>query len=138
MSTTIQIATIELPAPGKKQATITAADGSKFKAWPDKLVGLEIGRRYEIEFTTSQFKGKDYHTIVKAYPADPVAGNGNGHADTPRTYPPNEQQFVTTLLAAFITSGQIKPQDKAVLWETVKMLRGCYAATFGQETQRTH
>jgi hypothetical protein len=137
--TTIEIATIELPAPGKKMAKITDRHGGSWQAYPDKLVGIEIGRRYEIEFSTSQFKGKDYRTINKAYPAEPVAGSGNGHTSEPRhNSAPNEMHFVTTLLAAFITSGQIKPGDKATLWQTVKDLRGCYAATFGEVSNRTH
>ena len=134
-SAVINIASINPPEPNKQQATIIDATGSKWKIWPNNLGGIEAGKRYSIEYTTSQFKGRDIHLITKAYPAEPVAGNGNGHA--PSASPPNEMHFVTTLLAAFITSGQIKPGDKAVLWETVKMLRGCYAATFGMK-ETTH
>lgn len=140
MSTTIEVSKIEPPGYNKKQGTITDASGATWKAWPETFVGLEIGRRYSIEFTTSNFKGKDYRTITKAYPADDVApGNGNGVGSAPRNHPPHEQQFVTTLLAAFIRAGAIKPGDKQTLWQTVKDLRGCYAATFGQNGQeRTH
>lgn len=134
MSLTIEVAEITPPAYGKKQSIITTANGETFYAYPDNLFGMLPGGRYAIEFKTSTYRGKDYRTVTGAQVvnAAPMT-NGNGHVSASVSQP-DEQKFVTALLAAFISSRQITPTDKALLWETTKNLRGLWSATFGGKT----
>jgi hypothetical protein len=61
----IEVAETHPPKTGMKLGTVKTADGQSFGVWPDKLSGLRVGNRYEIEFDESEFNGRTYRKITK-------------------------------------------------------------------------
>lgn len=72
---TIEVAYINAPGEGKKQATIKSKDGKVFGIWADKIQDYEAGKTYEIEFTSRDWQGKQYHTIKSATLVNGANGN---------------------------------------------------------------
>jgi hypothetical protein len=126
----IEIAETHPPQFGKKVAKVVAAGGQEFEIWPEKLAGLQVGGRYEIDVAEREYNGRTIRKITKATPANGAAKpNGNGAATTIMPVG-GEPQFVATVLAALIGAGEVK-HDKRELYEATLMLRGLWGATFG-------
>lgn len=78
----------ENPREGAKMGSVKAG-GRYYKVWPDKLDELEIGKTYEVETESNEFKGKTYHKIKSAKPVNGTNGsahasNGSGSAHSKR------------------------------------------------------
>jgi hypothetical protein len=125
----IEVTETHPPKFGKKVATVIAADGEKFEIWPEKLAGLQVGTRYEIDVEERDYNGRTIRKITKATPANGAAkpaANGNGAPE-----PANgEPEFVATVLAALIMKGEVL-NNKRQLFDATEMLRGLWGATFG-------
>jgi hypothetical protein len=134
----IEVTETHPPKFGKKVATVVAADGEKFEIWPEKLAGLQVGTRYEIDVEERDYNGRTIRKITKATPANgaakPVA-NGNG-APAPAN---GEPEFVATVLAALIMKGEVL-NNKRQLFDATEMLRGCGArrSEAGPKTEGRH
>src|SRR6478752_7098831 len=97
----IQVSETHPPKAGKKLGTVKTATGESFGIWPDKLTGLKVGARYQIEFDENEFNGHTYRKITKVHPAEATA---------PAPSSDSEQQFVCSLLSAAIAGGTLKIQ----------------------------
>jgi len=126
----IEIAETHPPQYGKKVATVIAKGGDKFEIWPEKLVDLKAGAKYEVDVAERDYNGRTIRKITKATPANGAAKPvPNGHATTATT-PDGEADFVGTVLAALVMKGEVA-NNKRQLFEATNMLRGLWGATFG-------
>jgi hypothetical protein len=122
----IEVAETHPPQNGKKLAKVKAKTGEEFGIWPDKLSGLRVGGRYDIEFDESEFKGKVYRKITKAEPA-----NGSSSRPMPKGDASDaEPQFVASMLSAAIAAGRVELETNALV-SSIKMMRAAWASTFG-------
>ncbi len=71
-----------------KTFTLTAETGEMFSVFPPEAAFIEVGQRYTLEYTSSDFQGKTYHTVKKVSAAAKAssisAATGNSaiaHAD---------------------------------------------------------
>ena len=117
----IEVAETHPPKTGKKLGTVKTADGQSFGIWPDKLSGLRVGSRYEIEFDESEFNGRTYRKITKV---QPVGGNASARSSDA------EQQFVCSVLNAAITAGKLQLSSESLV-AAIKTTRAAWANTFG-------
>jgi hypothetical protein len=129
----IEIQETHPPGAGKKVATVIAKGGDKFEIWPEKLAGLHVGARYDVDVDEREYNGRTIRKITKARPAATTTINGNGAAAVATAPCAGEPQFVATILAALITAGEVKG-DKRALWDATKMLRLLYQHSFGGGT----
>ena len=124
----IEIAETHPPQNGKKVAKVIAKGGQEFEIWPEKLAGIQVGARYEIDVAEREYNGRTIKKITKATPANGAA-KPNGHAPTATTAD-GEPEFVATVLAALIMKGEVA-NNKRQLFDATQMLRGLWGATFG-------
>ncbi len=140
----IAVAETHPPKAGGRVAHVVAADGAKFEIWPDKLGGIQVGGRYEVEVEDREYNGRTFRKIVKATPVNGVtshtangngttkpAGNGNGHAPATGPVSATEAAFVREVLVAMIMKGDVVATNKRQMLDTTLMLRCLYGATFG-------
>jgi hypothetical protein len=125
----IEIAETHPPKFGKKVATVVAKGGDKFEIWPEKLAGLQVGARYDVDVAERDYNGRTIRKITKATPASNGAAKPNGIA-APDSVISGEPEFVAAILAALIMKGEVA-NNKRQLFETTQMLRGLWGATFG-------
>ncbi len=139
----IQVQETHPPKAGGKVAHVVAKDGQRFEIWPDRLGGIHVGQRYDIEVEARDYQGRTFHKIIKAVPvngaahpttnqdgAARAAGNGNGRASAAAGSISTEAAFVRDVLAALILKGEV-PYTKRALYDATELLRGLYGATFG-------
>ena len=107
----IEIDEIHPPKPGGKMSKIVAA-GERFDIWPDKLDGVAVGRRYEVEVKDREFNGRTFRSIAKIAPAPEVAST-NGAAAPVTASPAGEAEYVGRVLAALIAAGSVDKQSIA-------------------------
>src|SRR5262249_49010740 len=124
----IEVTETHPPKAGKKVGTVVAAGGAKFEVWPEKLAGIHVGRRYEVDVEDREYNGRAIRKITKATPVNGAA-NGKAPAST-ATAAAGEPECVARVLAALITSGQVAG-DKQSLWTATQMLRQLWTHTFG-------
>ena len=115
----IEVAETHPPKAGKKLGTVKTAAGESYGIWPDKLSGLRVGSRYEIEFDESEFAGRMYRKITKAQPV------GTSVCSTGA-----EEQFVSSVLIAAITAGKLQLSTESLV-AAIKTIRAAWANTFG-------
>jgi hypothetical protein len=132
----IEITETHPPKVGKKVAKVVAAGGQEFEIWPEKLAGLQVGARYDVDVDEREYNGRTIKKITKATPANGAAkpaGNGRqdafGISAAPAPVTSGEPQFVATVLAALIMKGEVV-NNKRQLFEATNMLRGLWGATF--------
>jgi hypothetical protein len=127
----IEIAETHPPQYGKKVATVVAAGGQKFEIWPEKLAGIQVGAKYEVDVAEREYNGRVIQKITKATPVNGAARStaANGHS-APAPVTNGEPEFVATVLAALIMKGEVQ-NNKRQLLDTTNMLRGLWGATFG-------
>lgn len=78
--TTITVASIEWPKPGKKTGTILDNMGRKWVVYADKINAFQQFHTYDIVPKTIAFNGRTFETIESASPAPLGQGNQNGPA----------------------------------------------------------
>lgn len=118
---TIEVRAIEPAPPGKKQAKLTSASGHVFQVWPEMLGLLQPGRRYAIEYTTRDYRGRPYHTIRKVKPVDAPQARASSPGATP-AQPRNvsretfaaSDDVVGAIVAAMIHAGLVEPTEQAI------------------------
>lgn len=144
----IQIQETHPAGPGKKMATIVAADGQRYGVWPENLAKLRVGATFDVDVEQWESNGRTHQKITKFAPVNGDQGvggtgkangngaakaNGNGHAPPA---PNGEPEFVGRVLAAMIANGAVSlngdpDHDSRQLYGATNMLRGLYGATFG-------
>lgn len=67
-SATIEVAYVNPPKEGRKMGDVKDTDGQYWKVWPDKLDFFKPGHKYDIEYTTDEFKGKTFCMVKKMTP----------------------------------------------------------------------
>ena len=120
----IQVAETHPPKNGKKLGTIKTAAGESFGIWPDKLAGLQVGGRYQIEFDENEFNGRTYRKITRAQPVESSAPPGNARSSDA------EQQFVCSVLNAAIAAGKLQLSAESLV-AAIKTTRTAWRHTFG-------
>ena len=63
--TTITVAEIIAPQPGKKMWKIADSVGGQWQVWADKVQSYTRGMTYNIDYEVSNFKGTEYRTIKR-------------------------------------------------------------------------
>jgi hypothetical protein len=125
----IEITETHPPKVGKKVAKVVAAGGQEFEIWPEKLAGLHVGARYDVDVDEREYNGRTIKKITKATPATNGAAKPNGSA-APAPVTSGEPEFVARVLAALILKGEVV-NNKRQLFDATQMLRGLWGATFG-------
>ena len=127
----VEVRYADPPREGKKQATIKTAAGDVYGMAPAMLGLFRKGCRYRIEYTTRDFKGRHYHTIVKSEPVATAAEPANQRAAAAPGSPSEaEVDFVSRCLAASIASCAVG-RSREELTERARMLRQVYRDAFG-------
>jgi hypothetical protein len=126
---TIEVAFVNPPKDGKKQATIKTSTGDLFGIWPDKLGLLRPGESYKVDFSERNYNGKTYRTITKVTPGQgtlvSIAGGKRAATPIPDS---SEFEFVTRILAAMIAANAIQC-EKEELANAIKTLGEVYRET---------
>lgn len=124
--TTVEVEYVNEPKPGKKMGSIKTTDGTYFSVYPDKLEGFKPKGRYEIEYDSSDFKGKTYHRVLRT--VSDLSSNGSkgpAQASQAKTTPDQRaaEMFVMGFVnrfydgfgAAGVTPDQMNYEDIATL-----------------------
>jgi hypothetical protein len=77
----IEITETHPPQFGKKVGHVVAADGEKFEIWPEKLAGLQVGGRYDVDVAEREYNGRTIKKITKAPPANGAANGKDAARD---------------------------------------------------------
>lgn len=105
------------PADGNKRPSIRATDGTYYGVKPVDFGRFQPGRRYAIEYTERTRGDRTFRDIVKCEPV--ASGDPRPRAPSPgeRSVPAGEGvtdathreefEFVTRLLAAYVTGGGV-------------------------------
>lgn len=135
--TTITVQYVNQPrASGGKKGSVKDSEGRYWGVWADKLDQFKAGQSYDILYETSQWQGKDQHTIKSASARGAAVPATNGHT-TPRqpTAPTDaERMFVCSILNAFIQAGKVDLHQPSVT-AAVNMLRDTWQTTFGADAR---
>ena len=126
----IEITETHPPKVGKKVATVVAADGEKYEIWPEKLAGLHVGARYDVDVDEREYQGRTIKKITKATPANGAAKPAGSGSTAHALVTNGEPEFVARVLAALILKGEVL-NNKRQLFDATQMLRGLWGATFG-------
>lgn len=119
----IKVAFANPPKAGKKLASIKTDEGAIYGVWPDKFGLFQPGRTYQVEFSTRNYQGKDYHTIVKCEPVQEE--NGTGTRTPGAKSGSDESDFVARCLAASIAACAVTLTEQG-LADHVRLLRAAY------------
>jgi hypothetical protein len=130
----IEIAETHPPQYGKKVAT----GGQKYEIWPEKLAGLRVGAKYDVDIAERDFNGRTIRKITKATPVNGAACHDDhcgprvkpGDFDRSVSDIADEAEFIGKNLAALILKGEVR-YDKRQLFDATEMLRGLWGATLG-------
>jgi hypothetical protein len=107
MSMMIEIAETHPPQNGRKLGKVKTRSGQEFQIWPEKLAGLQVGQRYEVEVEQYEFNGRTNHKITKARPVkDAPSSPAPAVAATPDGREA-ERKFICDVLTAGVRSGSI-------------------------------
>src|SRR5215471_10254567 len=109
----IEVSEIHPPKIGGKVSYVHATDGAKFECWPDKLAGVEVGKKYEIETREREYQGRTIVWIQKITPAR-IARISLEEPQGASSGSPGEAEFVGHVLAALITKGEVEKAQIAV------------------------
>lgn len=143
MQADITVAYVNYPKPGKKRGSVKDTNNVVYGAFADTLSQLKQGGVYRIEYSEDDFNNQKWKTIrgvqmLQAPPPQaqgsqqPNRGGGNTYRET--SAKDSERMYVTALARAFIQSGQIAANVKAVV-DLTNALREAYRQTYGGATQ---
>ena len=113
--TTIHVAEVHPPGMGKKMATVKTQDGDVYGFFPDAGFIITAGDTYDIEYSTREYKGRDYHRITAATPAARGAVGHSGSSDAEPGVEKDEHIFVTGIVGRAMGSGKFGVTDIALL-----------------------
>jgi len=142
---TLTVARIDPPKPNGKKGTIVGTDGQVIYAYPDKTTQFAPGRTYQIEYSTSDWKGKTFNNLesfvqiaapvtTSAPRAEPfVSGTYRPtetiSAPTVTTPSVDERIFVQGMVQNFIRSGEVTLDNVET---AVTKMRGVWKRTLGR------
>jgi hypothetical protein len=125
---TVEVAYVNQPQAGKKEGSIKTKDGVYYGVKPTLLGLFQQGGTYEINFDTTNFKGKDYHHVQAVKPvavASTGAASGGGNSKAVQ-----EHIFVCGAFNNAMHGGQVDIRDELGMIEAVNRLREVYKRTF--------
>lgn len=125
---TIKVARAIGPGEGKKKGKVETDDGKVFWVWPDKLGLLRPGNTYEVDYETSEYNGRTYHTITKCTPQRNTEPQERARTSGGPS-PTSEAAFVTHMLAAGVKALVISCDEES-LTKAAAMLRSVYRRAF--------
>lgn len=113
---TITVKKLTPPRGPGKSGGAQDSSGSWWDVWPGKVV-LAEGVTYDIEYSTREYNGKNYHTIQKASSkVTPAVVQSNGHAPAPpRAANDSRLIFITGIVGRAMGSGSFTSQDIKLL-----------------------
>lgn len=120
----IEVSETHPPRPGGKVGYLHAADGQRYECWPDKLEGVQVGRRYEIETRSREYEGRTILSITRITPA--AATTNNRLSDSTRSPPASaaagEAEYVGRVLSALIAKGEVNKAQIATATHWLRSL----------------
>lgn len=142
MTTIIEITAIRPPKEGKKMATVVAATGQSFHAFPNVIAKLKEGQFCEVDIEETEFNNRPFRKITKAKEVMPTERGIISKSD-PRPQPSatagadQEVAFVTSTLNAFIAAGKVN-LDARELGQATQLLRMLWSHSFGAGLSTFH
>jgi hypothetical protein len=123
----IQIQEMHPARPGKKMASVVAGDGQRYGIWPEQLVNLRVGGKFDVEVESWESNGRTLQKITKVTPASEVTPSPqhNSSGQIARGLD-GEAEFVGRALHALILKGEVCQKEIAI---TTQMLRNVWRAT---------
>jgi hypothetical protein len=109
----IEVSEIHPPRIGGKVSKIVAADGQHYEIWPDKLAGIAVGKRYDVEIAERQYNGRTIKSIQKITPAPAPDGKSEtyrheaGNLSSHASLSSGEAEYIGRVLAALIMKGEV-------------------------------
>lgn len=103
----IDVTEIHPPKIGGKVCKIVAADGEHYQIWPEKLTGVDVGKRYEAEITERDYNGRTFKSIKSIVPAPMPVPESQSTPVQKNCDASGEAEYVGRVLAALITKGQV-------------------------------
>ena len=122
----IEVAETHPAQVGRRSATVVAKGGQRFDVWPEQLADFQVGAKYDVDVSERTYRGRTYHSIIKATPVNGAARPINGGAAAAE----GESQFVGAALGGLLAGRHIT-YDKKQLYDATQLLRDLYGATFG-------
>lgn len=116
----IEITEIHPPKIGGKVSRIVAADGEQYDIWPEKLDGIKVGNRYQIEIKERDYNGRTFKSIKSIAPAPAAASTAAEPRPQGAAPACGEAEYVGRVVAALIAKGDL---DKAKIPEATAWLR---------------
>ena len=134
-SAVVKILFVNQPQSGKVNGSIKVEDGTYYGVKPAMLGLFQPGNTYEIQYESSDFKGKTYHKVISVKPAAAAAapqasgGSTKGYQTDDKTA---ERIFVCGAINAAISSGQLVIQTTEIV-QAVNSLRAAWELTLGKK-----
>ncbi len=137
-SAIVKVAYVNQAQAGKVNGSIKVEDGTYYGVKPAMLGLFQPGNTYEIQYESSDFKGKTYHKVISVKPA-PIEGNV-GHAQSfanKGAYGKTDDKtaeriFVCGAINAAISSNQLAVQTTEIV-QAVNSLRAAWELTLGKQ-----
>jgi len=134
---TLTVARIDPPRPnGGKNGKIVGTSGETIYAPPSKTAKFIPGHSYEVDYSTSEWKGQNYNNLESFHEVEASKASSIS-APQVRNSAKDEQIWVQGLLQAMIKAGKVEV-DKQALWSATQMLRGLWRHTFGFDSVHQH
>src|SRR5882672_6869215 len=137
---TLTVARIDPPRPnGGKNGKIVGTSGETIYAPPSKTAKFIPGHSYEVDYSTSEWKGQNYNNLESFHeverskaPTSTTHSSGGGSSGVFRT---PKQLFVSEVLTAYIAAGRCEPQK---LTETINYIAAAWDCTLGGNPPQQH
>lgn len=132
-SAIVKVTYVNQPQANKVNGSIKVEDGTYYGVKPGMLGLFQPNNTYEIQYESSDFKGKTYHKVISVKPA-PAANDGVAPAKV--GYKTDdvtaERIFVCGIVNAALTSSQIAPQTTDLV-QVVNSAREAWRQTLGKK-----
>jgi len=133
-SATVKVMYVNQPQANKTNGSIKVEDGTYYGVKPAMLGLFQPNNTYEIQYESSEFKGKTYHKVISVKPAP--AQQSPGRAQGGRGYQTDdvtaERIFVCGAINAAIGSNQLVVQTTDII-QAVNSLRDAWRQTLGKK-----
>ena len=133
-SAVVKVTYVNQAQAGKVNGSIKVEDGTYYGVKPAMLGLFQPGNTYEIQYESSDFKGKTYHKVISVKPvasAPQISSGGpsKGYQTDDKTA---ERIFVCGAINAAISSNQLAVQTTEVV-QAVNSLRAAWELTLGKK-----
>ena len=132
-SAIVKVTYVNQAQAGKVNGSIKVEDGTYYGVKPAMLGLFQPGNTYEIQYESSDFKGKTYHKVISVKPVASApqtsGGSTKGYQTDDKTA---ERIFVCGAINAAISSNQLALLTTDVI-QAVNSLREAWRQTLGRK-----